>query len=270
MKVFISADIEGTNGIASFAEADNNNEREYTYFANRMTEEVGAVCDGINSFDGNADILIKDAHATARNIDHAKLPGNARLLRGWAGKPCSMINGLDGSFDAAVFSGYHSPAYTGGNPLAHTINSTRFSRVLINGRVAGEFHINYFGAMSLGVPVVMVSGDKYLMELVNETDPDIVTVAALEAYGNGTVSSHPSGTLAALTDGAKKAMANAAALKEKISQKLPAAFEIEITFKRHVEAFKAAFFPGMSQIDAATVGYECADFFDFLKAWMFI
>jgi D-amino peptidase len=270
MKVFISADIEGTNGITSFIETDKKSGSEYAYFAAKMTQEVSAVCEGISAFDENAAILVKDAHDSARNIDHAKLPVNTRLNRGWPGKPGSMINCLDGSFDAAIFTGYHSPAFTGGNPLAHTISSKRFARITINNKIAGEFHINYYGALSLGVPVIMVSGDRRLTELAAETDPDIVTVATLEGYGNSTISEHPVLSLAALKEGAERAAGKAAVLKERIKDKLPPGFEIEITFKRHTEAFRAAHFPGMTQIDAMTVGYKCGNFFDFLKAWMFI
>ena len=46
MKVFISADIEGTADLASFAEAGNENPQLYTRGMIQMSREVGAVCRG--------------------------------------------------------------------------------------------------------------------------------------------------------------------------------------------------------------------------------
>jgi hypothetical protein len=34
-----------------------------------------------------------------------------------------MVEGLDESFDAALFIGYHARASSGGNPLAHTMST---------------------------------------------------------------------------------------------------------------------------------------------------
>jgi len=270
MKVFLSSDIEGTNGIGSWSEADRKNGSEYSFYAARMTEEVNAVCMGVNDFCPEADILVKDSHASARNINHLALPPNVRLNRGWPGEPASMVNRLDGSFDAAIFTGYHSPAYTCGNPMAHTITSARLERITINGMTAGEFHINYYAAMSLGVPLVMVCGDKMLTEIVAELDKDIVTVATLEGVGNSTTSVHNSVTLKLLREGAKEAAGNAGRLKPLTAAKLPKSFEVNITFKRHYDAFRAAQFPGMYTVDDMTVGYKCENFFDYLKAWMFL
>ena len=270
MKIFISADIEGTNGIASWSEGDRKNGAEWSCFAARMTEEVNAVCLGINDFCNDADILVKDSHASARNLDHKNLPQNVRLNRGWPGRPASMVNHLDSSFDGAMFTGYHSPAFTGGNPMAHTITSERLSKITINGIIAGEFHIMYYAALTMGVPVVMVSGDKLLSELVKEIDKDIITVVTLDGAGNGTTSVHPSLSLKHLREASKEAVAKAESLKPGVQAKLPKNFEVNVTFKRQTEAYRASFFPGMYKVDDLTVGYKCVNFFDYLKAWMFI
>lgn len=270
MKVFLSSDIEGTNGIASWSETDKKNGGEYNYFAAKMTEEVSAVCSGVGDFDPHAEILVKDAHDSARNIDHAKLPANVKLNRGWPGAPASMVNCLDNTYDAVIFTGYHSPAFTDGNPLAHTISSQRIARILINGVISGEFHIYYYAALAKGVPTVMLSGDKRLTELVREIDPDIITVATVEGYGNSSISGHPQTALSELRTAAKEAVSRSAALKSSVGRKLPRTFDIQITYKRNVDAFKASHFPGVKKIDDMTVGCQCQDFFDFMRIWMFI
>ena len=51
------------------------------------------------------------------------LPEYVKLHRGWEGGPCSMMSGLDNTFDAVIFVGYHSPSRSDGNPLSHTMNT---------------------------------------------------------------------------------------------------------------------------------------------------
>lgn len=271
MKIYISADIEGVNGIAASSEVDKKSP-EFGYFAVRMTEEVAAVCQGISESAPGADIFVKDAHGTGRNLDHSKFPKNVRLNRGWHGGPGSMVGLLDESFDAAIFTGYHSAAYHGGNPLAHTMNSERIFHVTINGMTAGEFHINYYAALSLGVPVVMVSGDKALMDVVNDFDKEIITVPTVEGIGNSTTSIHPALTVENLRQSAQEAAAKALTTNPKAAakSKLPENFDVRISFKRQHMAYRAAFFPGMTKVDDMTVAYKCKDFYDFLRAWMFV
>ena len=77
MNVFISADIEGTCGITDWSETERSTPYEYNYFRKQMTMEVKAACEGALS--GGADqILVKDAHDSARNLDppsSLRLPG---------------------------------------------------------------------------------------------------------------------------------------------------------------------------------------------------
>ena len=177
MKIFISADIEGVNNILSWDETGIDSS-EYNYFRKQMTDEVRAACLGAKQA-GATDILVKDAHDWARNLILSDLPEFVKLHRGWEGCPCSMMAGLDQSFDAVIFIGYHSPAGSDGNPLAHTMN-LKNSHVLINGKLASEFYINALYAAYLKVPVVFLSGDKELTRMVKEVNQNIYTVDTKE------------------------------------------------------------------------------------------
>ena len=131
MKLYISADIEGVAGIASWDETDKEKSAHYPAFQKQMTAEVKAVCE--EAFQaGFKEILIKDAHDTGRNPQLPDLPRGVRVIRGWAGEPLSMVQGIDTGFDAAIFVGYHSRAGAGANPLAHTMSSVRLARVNLN------------------------------------------------------------------------------------------------------------------------------------------
>ena len=81
-RIFLSADIEGTAGIVHWDETEYG-KNGYEYFRRQMTREVAAACEGAR--EGGADeIVIKDAHDSARNILPDELPQGVKLFRGWA------------------------------------------------------------------------------------------------------------------------------------------------------------------------------------------
>jgi D-amino peptidase len=264
MKLFISADIEGTTGIVSWDEA--NIEKSFsTYFREQMTKEVNAACEGALEA-GAADILIKDAHGSARNIDPSKLPEEARIFRGWTRNPLVMMAGLDSSFDGVLFTGYHSAAGTNGNPLAHTMNGTNNS-IIINGEIASEFTINAYIAAYFGVPVLFLSGDSDLCESTKKLNSNIKTVAVSNGIGNGSISINPSLAVKKI----KQEVFEAA--KEDLSKykiELPESFKVEIDFKDHYLAYRGSFYPGATQKSAKKVEYEATDYMEVLKFLFFV
>ena len=131
MKIYISADMEGITGVTHWNEVEHNKPSQYTQFQERMTKEVLAACNGANDA-GATEIWVKDAHYSGRNILSEYLPKNVKLIRGWSGHPYSMVQELDSSFDALMMVGYHSMAGQGGNPLAHTMSSSKLDSVFIN------------------------------------------------------------------------------------------------------------------------------------------
>ena len=132
MKVFLSADMEGTCGIVSWPETERTTPFDYSPAQKQMTREVAAACQGALSA-GAAEVLVKDAHDSARNIDPTGLPRGIRMNRSWSGDPLSMMSGLNQEkFDAVFFTGYHAWAGCPGNPLSHTMNG-RNNHVFLNG-----------------------------------------------------------------------------------------------------------------------------------------
>ena len=155
MRVFISADIEGTAFTTIWSETEYR-DGLYPAAAKEMTAEVRAACEG--AIAAGADyILVKDAHGHGINIDPTALPRCVELERGWSGSPMAMVDGVDESFDAAMFIGYHSPAGERGNPLSHTY-SKKTTRVLLNGVPCSEFLLYSFACVSRGVPCVLLFG----------------------------------------------------------------------------------------------------------------
>lgn len=265
MKVYISADIEGITGVTSWSETNKKNP-DYSIFVRQMEREVSAACKGaLNA--GAKEIWVKDAHETARNIDPDCLPRNAKLIRGWAGHPFSMVQGLDDSFDALIFIGYHSGGGSSHNPLSHTMNSSDVNYIKINGKYASEFLLHAYAAATVDVPVVFVSGDKGLCDEVREVNENISTLAVKEGIGNSTVSIH-NDLATQLTEekvkGALKGDLNLCKIN------LPDNFEVEISYSSLVKAYKASFYPGVKKVSSTNVLFKSRDFFEVLRMILFV
>lgn len=262
-KLYISADIEGTCGIAHWQETNTNNEYS-VYFQTQMTKEVAAACKGALRA-GYGEILVKDAHDSARNIFPNLLPKEVSIIRGWARDPYSMMTGLDDSFDAVIMTGYHSAANTNSSPLAHTMTTEVF-KFTINGVKASEFMINSYAAQYIGVPVVMLTGDKALCETAKELSTSIKTVPVSEGRGNCSRSIHPDLACERIEQTAFEALS---ANVSNCLFKLPDEFNVEVSYKNHFNAYKASFYPGAYAVDPATVGFSTKDFLDVLKFMLF-
>lgn len=264
MKIYISADIEGTCGIVDW----NETELEYnlsTYTKEQMTKEVNAACLGINEIE-KSDILIKDAHDSGRNINPMNLPENIKILRGWTKAPHVMMAGIDKSFDASLFIGYHSPATFNGNPLSHTLD-TQFDYIKINDSIASEFTINAYTSSYYNVPVAFLSGDEMLCNHAKQLNPNIITIPVSKGIGNGSISIHPSLAIKNIKLGVKEALLGD--LSRHLI-KLPKHFKVEVKYKEHYKAFKASFYPNMKSIDSQTILFETNDYYEVLRMLLFI
>jgi len=265
MKIFISADIEGTAGITHWDETEKG-KGDYAYFAEQMTREVKAACDGANNV-GTKEIWIKDAHDSGRNIDPSKLPENIKLIRGWSGHPFSMVQRLDNSFDALLYTGYHSWGGSNFSPLAHTMNSTNINYMKVNGEIFSEFLLHTYAAAYVGVPIAFLSGDKGVCEQAKALNENIVTVAVNEGLGNSTLSIHPNLAVRQIKEGVEKAL-KGDLNKCKIS--LPEKFELEIGYMVHTKAMSSSFYPGAKLVGPKVVSLTVDDYFDVLRAVHFL
>jgi D-amino peptidase len=263
MKVFISVDIEGITGVTDWSETELGN-HDYKQFAEQMTKETVAACEGAIAM-GAKEIFIKDAHDSARNIDITKLPRCAKLSRGWTSCPDSMVAGLDETFDAAIFIGYHSAAGTDGSPLAHTMNLGN-NYMMVNGEKASEFTINSYLAANYGVPVVFLSGDKMLCDTAKEFNKGIETVAVKEGSAGATISINPDYACDLIREGVQNGLKHINECKIAIPEK----FEVEINYKEHKSARRSSFFPGVTQTGSHTIKYTANNVKDFAVTRMFI
>lgn len=264
MKIFISADIEGVNGVTHWDETEKH-KADHKAFAHQMTLEVKAACEGaINA--GVDEIWIKDAHDSGRNIDHNLLPKSTKLIRGWSGHQFSMVQELDKTFDALLFIGYHSAGGTNTNPLAHTMN-TNTDYIKLNGEYLSEFLLNAYIAAYLNVPVVFLSGDLGLCDEVKKLNENIVTIPVKEGIGNSTINIHPELALGLIKNGVEESLKKELYL---CNIGLPKEFELEIKYTQHAAALRGLTYANVEQIDHKVVRFKTKDYMEVVRALRFL
>ena len=264
MRVFLSVDIEGVAGISHWDEATKSH-ADYGRFQDQMMAEAVAACEGALAAGATA-ITVRDAHGTGRNLRADGLPRPVELISGWSGHPMSMVQGLDESYDAAAFIGYHAKASDGGNPLSHTLTG-RVHWMSVNGQRMAEFHLHAFAAALVGVPVVFVSGDRTLCEDIAATSPGTRTFTTKWGEGASQHSVHPAAAVDGIRSGIQQALEGdlAAAAIE-----LPDRFEFELRYRQHPDAYERSFYPGVELVDAHTVRLVSGDWFEVLRAIRFL
>src|SRR5205085_3730599 len=89
------------------------------------------------------------------------------VVRSWP-RPLMMMQGVDESFDGAIFIGYHTSTNNTAGVRAHTISSARLADVRLNGVSMPEAGINAAIAGHFNVPVSMVSGDDAVVKEVTD------------------------------------------------------------------------------------------------------
>jgi D-amino peptidase len=157
MKLLIAADMEGITGVTTWEQVDPSTS-EYQRFRKLMTADVNAAIRG--AFEAGAnEIVVSDGHWNGSNILIEEIDPRARLNSGLTTAPLSMMQGIDESFEAVLFIGYHGRAGSQNAVLDHTW-STKLSGVWLNDTLVGEYGLNAALAGHFGVPVIMISGDQ--------------------------------------------------------------------------------------------------------------
>lgn len=152
MKVFILTDMEGATGVVHFNQVVKGS-GDYERARKFLTNDINATIEGAVAA-GASEVVVCEGHATMRNILLEELNSKAKLILGPAGhKEYCQIIGLDETFDAAIFIGFHAMAGTKKAIIPHTLSISAIHHFKVNG-------------VEFGVPVVAVSGDDILAQEV--------------------------------------------------------------------------------------------------------
>lgn len=249
LKIFISVDMEGIGGIGT-PKMVSSSGKDYALGRKLMTAEVNAVVEAIFE-QGDAEILVNDSHGDMQNLLHVELDSRVAYLQSNI-KPLGMVQGLDATFDAVIFIGYHTRAGTENGFLAHT-GSGSVKGLWINGTEVGEGGLNAHFAGALGVPVILASGDKAFAQQIQELIP-VKTVSTKEAVGSSAAKMlHPEKVRALLKTQTKAALKDLSKARP-LTVKEPATFRIKLASPTHADVVMSI--PGMKRIDGFTIEYE--------------
>ncbi|NJE47787.1 peptide transporter [Thermococcus sp. GR7] len=160
MRAFISVDLEGLPYIVSrehlFVKGALYNE------ARRIATEIVKVTAEALHRNGFDEVVVADSHGPMVNVIPEEMPEYVELVRGFP-RPLSMVAFAKGS-DAALFLGYHAKAGTSYATFDHTYSGASIDRLEINGVEVSEFLLNAYLLGSWNVPVILVGGDRRLIE----------------------------------------------------------------------------------------------------------
>jgi D-amino peptidase len=257
IKVFISVDMEGIGGVVS-SEQLGPTGFEYAKLREYMTAEALAAIAGAREA-GATEFVVADAHGNMQNLLIDRFPAGVTIIRG-SPRPLMMMEGIDSTFSAAMFIGYHSATTNTQGVRAHTISSATFAAVRLNGQPMAESGINATIAGYFGVPVVLVSGDE---QAVGEVQKMIANVEG--AVVKRSISFQAA---AVMTPEASQALirtkAKAAMLRLKEFKPMPARgpFQLELTYKSYTPAEMMSYLPGTERLDAHTIRFRAASIVD--------
>ncbi len=265
MKLYLASDIEGSCGF-TIPEEGEKGTPTYSYFARQMALEAAAACRGAHAA-GAEDILVHDAHATARNIDPTLLPEYVSIMRRSGADPYAMVSGMQlGGYDAFFMTGFHSWVSSVGSPASHTFNH-RTTRMTLNGLPLSEFLFDTYSAASLGVPTPFISGDANICAFAASIVPGITTVTTVQGFGAGSISPHPEKVLKEIEAKSEQALSGN---YRRCMPNLPSRFRFEVSFFDHIEADFNSYYPGIQRMDDCTLVYESDSWYDILLMVHFV
>ena len=268
LKVYISADMEGVTGVVSGDQLSPAG-FEYGRFREFMTAEVLAAIQGARAA-GATEIVVSDSHGNGENLLIERLPADVTVIRSWP-RPLMMMQGIDSTFDAVLFIGYHSATTNMQGVRAHTISSARLTALELNGRPMAESGINAAIAGHFGVPIVMISGDDAAVGEARALLGDVegaVVKRAISFHSAATMTPEAGQTL--IREKAKAALLRRATFKPYV---LNAPIRLDITFKSYRPPELLAYLPIVERITAHAIRFtgrtmlEISKFIEFVTSY---
>jgi D-amino peptidase len=264
VKVFISVDMEGITGVVS-SEQLGPDGFEYQRFREFMTAEALAAIEGAREA-GATQFVVADAHGNMQNLLIDRFPTDVTIIRG-GNRPLSMMHGIDSTFAAAIFIGYHAATTNPQGVRAHTMSSATFAGVFLNGRPVAESSMNAALAGSMGVPVVMVSGDESAVGEVRSLLGDVEGAVVKQSIGfHSAATMTPAAGQALIRERARAAIAR---LRDFKPHRVTGPYHLDLVYKSYLPAEIMALLPGIERRDAHTIRYSASSLRDISRFLVF-
>lgn len=265
LKVYISADMEGVVGVVT---GDHLGPGGFEYQKARewLTEEVNTAIRAAKAA-GATDIVVSDSHGNGENILLDRLPTDVRLVRSWP-RPLMMMQGIDESFDAVLFIGYHASTTNPRGVRAHTMSSGTLTAIKLNGVAVPEAVINAAIAGHFGVPVVMISGDNVIIEEAEDLLGDLEGAVLKEAYGfHSAITVHPEVAYKIIHE---KVTAALNRLDDFEPYRLEGPIRLEVSFKNYLPAELLSYLSIVDRVDSHSIGFTGEDMVEVSKFLAFL
>jgi D-amino peptidase len=262
LKVYISVDMEGVAGVVT-ADQLGPGGFEYERFRRFMTDEAVAAVRGARAA-GATEVVVSDSHGNGESLLIELFPKDVQVVRSWP-RHGEMMAGLDSTFGAALFVGYHASTTNPKGVRAHTISSAHFTRVGLNGTAVTEAELNAAYAGALGVPVVFISGDDAAVEEVTSRLGNLESVVTKKTLGfHAAESLTPAAACDRIYEGALSAVSHRNQRKPYVIQ---APITLDISFKSYTSAEIVSYLRSVERTDAHSirfVGRDMAEVMDFI------
>jgi D-amino peptidase len=245
VRVFVSADMEGVAGVVDWDQC-RVGAPGYPEGARLLLGEVNAAIEGAREA-GADHVTVNDSHGLMANLAPDRLAGGASYLSG-RHKPDYMMSGLDASYDAVLFVGYHG-SMPSRSVLSHTYNPRAISDARIGGVRAGESGINALAAAGHGVPVAVITGDQIVGPEAEPFCPGIASIVVKQSLTREAAESlHPERARELIRAGVRAALPQA-------GSQPPVTFggELEVDLLTADMAEQATWVRGVDQVGERTV-----------------
>jgi D-amino peptidase len=267
LKVYISADMEGIAGVAS---ADQLGPTSFEYARARewMTGEVLAAIQGAREA-GATEFVVSDSHGNGESLLIDKFPSDVpiRIVRSFP-RPLGMMEGIDSTFGAVIFIGYHASTSSTTGVRAHTMSSALLTRISLNGTSMSEAGINAAIAAQFGVPVVMITGDDAIVYETKQRLGAVQGVAVKQAIGfHSTSTLTPEVAQAQIRQNAKTAVEHRGQMKP---YAMTRPVSVEVSFKNYRPVELLGYLPNVQRIDSHTVRFSARDMIEASKFLEFV
>ncbi len=271
LKVYISADMEGITGVASVDQLGPAN-FEYQQARQWMTADVLAAIEGARAA-GATEFVVSDSHGNGESLLIDKFPTDIpiSIVRSFP-RPLGMMEGIDSTFAAVMFVGYHASTSSTTGVRAHTISSALLTRIALNNVSMSEAGINAAIAAQYGVPVVMITGDDQIVaESKQRFGGALEGVAVKRAIGfHSTATLTPDAGQKLIRAAAKTALEHRAQMKP---YRVTTPITLDISMKNYRPVELLSYLPNTQRIDSHTIRFigkdmtEVSKFIEFLTSY---
>jgi D-amino peptidase len=241
---------------------------EYAQARQWMTGDVLAAIQGAREA-GATEFVVSDSHGNGQSLLIDRFPSDIpiAIVRAFP-RPLGMMEGLDSTFSAVMFVGYHTATTSTAGVRAHTMSSALLTRIALNGTPMSEAGINAAIAAELGVPVVLITGDDAIVSESRERFGTIDGVAVKRAIGfHGAATLTPEVAQASIRQHAKAALGRRAEMKP---YQIGKPITVDVSFKNYRPVELLAYLPGIQRVDAHTVRFIAKDMTEVSKFLEFV